>query len=73
MSARKACKNCSGKYPVYVNDDLTRQRAKLAANARALKRSTAIDSTWVYDGKIFIKLLTGEIKVVTSQEDLDTI
>ena len=73
MSARKACKNYSGKYPVYVNDDLTRQRAKLAANARALKRSTAIDSTWVYDGKIFIKLLTGAIKVVTSQEDLDTI
>ncbi|KAK7089187.1 uncharacterized protein [Littorina saxatilis] len=40
---------------VFVNDDLTRQRARLAAKARRLKQDRRIQDTWVRDGEIFIK------------------
>ena len=39
MSARKLCKNLTGPYPIHINEDLTRQRSKLAYNARVAKRS----------------------------------
>ena len=70
MNARKLCKN-TGPHPIHINEDLTRQRLKLAYNARVAKRSKIIDNTWTYYGKIFVKLLSNEVKVVTTQEKLD--
>ncbi|KAL8597410.1 hypothetical protein ACOMHN_022319 [Nucella lapillus] len=33
---------------VYINHDLTRERAEIAWTARALKRKKKIDDTWIY-------------------------
>ncbi|KAL8623698.1 hypothetical protein ACOMHN_004763 [Nucella lapillus] len=38
---------------IYVNDDLTRVRAQLAAKARRFKREKKVQDTWVYDGDIY--------------------
>ena len=56
--------------PVYISDDLTKNRAKLAFCARELKREKLIADTWVFDCSIFIKDNAGHIKKVTNQDDL---
>ena len=73
IKARKLCKDFNGPHPIYVNEDLTRQRAKLAARAGAAKRSKQLKDTWTWDGKIFLKLFTDHVKVVSTQEELDNI
>ena len=55
---------------VYINEDLTRKRVKVAKLARDAKRMRKIKETWVYDGKIFLKLKDDTIKVVTDEVKL---
>ena len=58
MSSRKDLKNIDREiYPrsIYFHDDLTTKRAKLAYQARQLKRSGAILDTWVFDSKVMVK------------------
>lgn len=55
---------------VFVNDDLTRQRARLAAKARRLKQERRIQDTWVRDGEIFIKK-NEKISKVFNEEELE--
>ena len=43
-------------HSVYMSDDLTQRRAKLAYQARLLRRSGAILDTWTYDSQILIKI-----------------
>jgi len=43
------------KNKVFLNDDLTSVRAKIAAEARGKKKSKAIEDTWVRDGVVFVK------------------
>ena len=57
--------------PVYVEDDLTQRRAKLAFNARCLRRDRIIDSTWVFDTRIMVKDAHGKIIEIKSQSELD--
>ena len=66
MKARSTLKDHKGDYPIFINDDLTRQRAQLARQAREAKRDQKIKDTWVYDGKVFIKLQSDQVKVVTT-------
>jgi hypothetical protein len=40
---------------IFVNDDMTKLRASLAARARDIKKSGKIEDTWCRDGIIFIK------------------
>ena len=55
---------------VYVNEHLTRKNAGLAKRARDLKKENRIESTWVRDCKIFIKV-DGKPMLVRSAEDLE--
>ena len=57
--------------PVYVADDLTKQRANLAYRARLLRRSGSITDTWTFDSKILVKTLHGRIKPVMNEDDLN--
>ena len=41
--------------PIFISDDLTRRRARLAKMARDLRRRNSIRDTWVFDGRIMIK------------------
>ena len=54
----------------YLNEDLTRARAKLLYSARLLKRSRKIQDTWSADGRIGIKDLNNRIYYVTRQNEL---
>ena len=56
--------------PVYIADDLTRSKAKVAFNAREMKRQGHISDTWVFDSSIFIKDNSGHIKKIAQQDDL---
>ena len=55
--------------PVYIADDLTRSRAKLAFCARELLRKRLISETWVFDCSIYIKENGGRIFKVNGQDD----
>ncbi|KAL8598269.1 hypothetical protein ACOMHN_035219 [Nucella lapillus] len=52
---------------IYVNDDLTRVRAQLAARARRFKREKKVQDTWVYDGDIYVKRGDVIIKIVSDR------
>ena len=55
---------------VYINEDLTSTRAKLAKQARLIKEENKILDTWTRDGVIFIKLPSEAIVRVTCEADL---
>ena len=40
---------------VYINEDLTKTRAEVAAKARQLKRDGKVDDTWIRDDFIVVK------------------
>lgn len=60
---------------VYLNDHLTRKNAEIARKARFLRKHNKIQSTWVSNCKVFIKLNgapeQAKVLVVRSLEDLN--
>ena len=56
---------------IYIADDLTRNRAKIAFRARQLKWDGKLRDTWVFDCSIMIKDNTGKVSKVTSIDDLN--
>ena len=58
---------------IYINEDLTKQRAQLAKHARVLKKKKLIEDTWTRDGVIFVKSHTGNINRHTTLKDLPSI
>ena len=74
MSSRKDLKNIDREtYPrsVYFHDDLTTKRAKLAYQARQLKRSSAILDRWVFDSKVMVKDNRSRVHDKRTQQDID--
>ena len=57
--------------PVYITDDLTKVRAKIAYLARELKRKVKIRDTWVLDSKIYVRDLHNRVKNISSLADLN--
>ena len=57
---------------IFINDDLTRARAKLAAQARQMKRDKKLQDTWVFDGEVFVKVKEKVIKL-SSERHLNTV
>ena len=55
---------------VYVNEDLTKQRAQVAKVARSMKKAKKISDTWTKDGVIFLKPNSNNIMRVTKMRDL---
>ena len=56
--------------PIFINDDLTPRRAKLAFDARALKRSKKIADCWTAYGKVMVKDRHNKVTEVKSPSDL---
>ena len=50
---------------IYINEDLTKDRARLAKTARDLKKSGKILDTWTRDGVIFVKTPSEAIERIT--------
>ena len=56
---------------IYVNEQLTKKNAALFKKARDLKKQATIDSTWTYNGKVFLKKSqSGSPIEITAEEDL---
>lgn len=53
---------------IFINEDLTRIRAHVAAKARQLKRDQRISDTWTRDGFIFVKKNNSSYKIATMRE-----
>ena len=76
MDARKELKDNPWSNPdgstakVYLVEDLTQRRAKLAYEARVLKRAKAIQDTWTFEGRIFIRDNHRHVSQINSAEDL---
>lgn len=71
MKARKSLKDLKDRpCRIYINEDLTRKRAQIATAARSAKDAKKILDTWVFDGKIFLKLMDETVSVVTTMAKL---
>ena len=64
----KSSNSLKGK--IFLNEDLTSTRAKMAKDARALRYEKRITNTWTIDGRVIIKDLNGGIKGFNSPKDL---
>jgi len=53
---------------IFINDDLTAVRSKVAAAARARKRERTVDETWVKDGVVFVKVNDNVHRVQTMRQ-----
>ena len=60
------------KYPerIFLQDDLTQRRAKLAYLGRKLVLQKKISDTWVFDSKVMIKDNHGRIRSIRNVKDL---
>lgn len=58
---------------VFINEDLTRKRAKILFNARQMKRQGLISDCWSFDGRIAIKDKKGTIVPIRSLDDLSNL
>ena len=75
MSKKKKLKSLDTKSlfkaeKVYINEDLTNTRAKLAKRMRDIKKQGLIVDTWTRDGVIYIKTPSEKIVRVTCEADL---
>ena len=57
---------------IYINDDMTKARAQLAAMARDKKRRKIIDDTWVRDGLVFA-VKNNSVYKLTAKRELETL
>jgi hypothetical protein len=55
---------------IFINEDLTKERARIAAKAREWKREKVIVDTWTRDGIVFIKKDDSNISRVTTYRQL---
>ena len=72
-SAKKELKNVRDQenmFHIYINEDLTKFRANLARDARALRNSGLITDTWTQYGKIIVKNKQNRISVIHDPSDL---
>lgn len=64
-------RSLSSSYPsVFINEDLTRKRAKILFNARQMKRQGIIKECWSFDGRIAVKDKKDTIVPIHSVSDL---
>ena len=73
MRARKGLKHINKTvYPhsIYFQDDLTETKAKIAFEARKLKKENKILDTWVWDCKILVKDNQSRIRNIKAKKDL---
>lgn len=59
-----------GSTPIYMNEDLTRQRSGWAKRARDLKKAKKCLSTWTRDGVIFLKFSDSQVLRANSDNEL---
>ena len=55
---------------LYINDDLTTRRAKMAYDTRTMKKDNKIMDCWTSYGKVLIKDLTSKVIEIKSLSDL---
>ena len=53
---------------LYINEDLTKTRAEVAARATQLKRDGKLDDTWTWEGFIFVKKGDSVNRITTVRE-----
>ena len=56
---------------IFLNEDVTGIRAKLAREARMLKKSRKIDDTWTFNYNLIIKDLDHKICPIRSAADIE--
>ena len=57
--------------PVFISDDLTQRRARLAKKARDMKNAKQLSDTWVFDGRVFPKNLHGRVREIKNEQILN--
>ena len=56
---------------IFVNEDLTQHRAKLASKTRQLKKEHKIADCWTYNGRVMLKTTNNAVREVLTDADLN--
>ena len=59
--------------PLYINDDLTSRRAKLAFDCCLLKKEIQIADCWTAYGKVLTKDLNNKVKEIRTSLELQNL
>jgi len=69
----QAKKSIGGPFPkVFINEDLTRHRARIFFIARQQKKQGLLSEVWTADGRICVKDKKGKIHYITRLKELDS-
>ena len=71
MSERKKLKGLKGPRPIYIQNDLTTLRAKIAYKEHQLRNEGKLNDTWVFDSRVLVEDLHNHIKQVNCLNDLN--
>lgn len=63
----------AGRQAVFINEDLTRSKAKLLWSARQHKRNNKVKDCWSADGNILVKDKVGRIHPIKNPQDLQAL
>lgn len=55
---------------IYINEDLTKQRAKLFSLTRSLQKNKHFKQTWTFNGNVKVMMQNGDIKSVSNVTDI---
>ena len=55
---------------IFVNEDLTQHRAKLASKTRQLKKDHKIGDCWTFNGRVMLKTTDNAVREVLTEADL---
>jgi exosome complex exonuclease DIS3/RRP44 len=55
---------------IFINDDLTKHRARLLWMARNLKKQNKLNDCWSFDGRVVVKDKNNKITTIQSEDDL---
>ena len=73
LQHKKNLKKLKGHKNIYINEDLTKERAEWAKRARTLKKQDKIKETWTRDGIIFVKNTDDTVDRVQNVRELEAI
>ena len=68
---REQNRNRTDRNLIYINEHLTTTASELFAAARGLLKMKRIQQTWTFTGRVYVKALNGNIKLIGTKNDLD--
>jgi len=70
MAAKKSLRQNQACRNVYINEHLTKSASQLFEKARGLVRDKKVSGAWTWNGRVFLKTLSGQTKPINCDSEL---